>query len=76
MTYKYWNYRVFHNTNSEEFGVVECYYNHQNEPVVRSESFMKPYGESPEELQRDIELMLKAFQKPVLTEKDFIASKP
>jgi hypothetical protein len=71
MTYKNWNYRVFHNAESEGFGIVECYYNNQDEPIVRSEGFMKPYGETPVELHKNLERMLSAFKKPILTEKDF-----
>jgi len=66
-----WGYRVFQNSNNE-FGIVECYYDKDLKPRARSESFMKPYGESIDELKKDLERMAAALNKPVLSEKDFL----
>lgn len=65
-----WNYRAFQN-NDGEVGIVEVYYDKDGKPIARTESFMKPYGETLDELKKDFEWMSKAFDKSVLTDSDF-----
>jgi hypothetical protein len=65
-----WNYRVFQN-DAGEVGIVEVYYDKDGKPIARTEGFMNPYGETLMELRTDIEWMLVALEKPVLTSKDF-----
>ena len=65
-----WNYRVFKGENGEH-GIVEVYYNDNGVPTSRTAGFVMPYGEDYKELKRDIEHMVKAFEKPVLTDGDF-----
>ena len=69
-----WNYRVFKN-NRGELGFVECYYDDNGNPDMRSEDFMAPFGESSFELEQDLQRMIAALKKPVLTEEDFRSSK-
>jgi len=65
-----WNYRVFKRSD-EEFGIVECYYDKDGKPEMRSEDFMAPFGDDLDSLQADLERMVSALKKPVLTEEDF-----
>ncbi len=69
-----WNYRVIVNdtTNPESFGVHSVHYegnnitNYSAEPVSLS-------GNSKEDLKGDLELMMQAFDRPVLSLKDLKA---
>lgn len=68
----HWNYRVLKQVyagdqgNEEYFGIHEVYYDDNDKPHSCSTDAMRPFGETVEELQRDLELMQKAFEKPVL----------
>jgi hypothetical protein len=64
-----WNYRVFKKTD-EEYGIIECYYDKNGKPEMRSD-FITPFGEDVKELQADLKHMVSALKKPVLTEQDF-----
>lgn len=69
-----WNHRVVKYTDGEgttHFGVHEVYYDKEGRPSMYTESAMSPYGETLEELQLDLERMLGALTKPVLTDDDF-----
>ena len=65
-----WNYRVFKRSD-EEFGIVECYYDKDGKQEMRSEDFIAPFGDDLDSLQADLERMVSALKKPVLTEEDF-----
>ena len=65
-----WNYRVFKKSD-EEFGLVECYYDMDEKPEMRSTDFMAPFGEDISALEHDLNRMVAALKKPVLTEEDF-----
>ena len=65
-----WNYRAFKKSD-EEFGIVECYYDKDGKPEMRSEDFMAPFGDDLDSLQADLERMVAALKKPLLTEEDF-----
>ncbi len=55
----------------ESFGIHEVYYNKNGKPKMYSENHMCPHGETLDELRSDIEFMLKAFEKTILTPEDF-----
>ena len=65
-----WDYRSFLN-DREEFGLVECYYDKDGKPEMRSQDFMAPFGEDISALEADLERMVAALKKPLLTEEDF-----
>lgn len=68
----YWNYRVVRSRSELEneyyYSIREVYYNDKNEIVGISSESQKPIGNSLEELQVNIERMLKACEKDVLIE--------
>lgn len=82
-----WNYRVCKKLSSykvdlsndvyEEdcFGICEVYYNDKGEITFTSENFIEPYGETLEELKRNLESMQKAFNLPVLDLDNIVYSK-
>ena len=51
-----------------EYGLVEAYYNDKGDLWLTTERFIKPSGETKEELIENLEMMLKAAKKdaPVL----------
>ena len=65
----HWNYRtVFkrHVVNGEEeleYGLVECFYDDAGNIKFTTERFMKPSGETKEELIENLEMMLKDAKK-------------
>lgn len=69
-----WNHRVirrrFENPVSkgieECFTVHEVHYDDNNQPELWTAEPVEPYGESLEELMKDIERFKLAFNKPVL----------
>jgi hypothetical protein len=65
-----WNYRVMTLDNGKSYGIHEVYYKEDGTLSMYSDS-IDPYGESIEELENDLKLMLKAFKKDVLTPEDF-----
>lgn len=67
-----WNYRVFHEVCHGEnvYSIIECYYDSQGKATMRSDAH-SAHGETPEELKEDLQRMLRAFDKPTLTEADF-----
>ena len=66
-----WNYRVMKHENKgqEWYGIHEVYYTNRK-PTSLSADAMHPSGETEAELHADIQLMLEAFNKPVLDYKD------
>jgi hypothetical protein len=69
-----WNHRIIRYTDGEgttHFGIHEVYYGSGGEPEMYTENPVAPYGESLDELRRDIEHMMGAFNHPVLTDADF-----
>jgi hypothetical protein len=61
-----WNYRVLEHANG--FGIYEVYYDNDGDGSICNISSipMEPYGETVEELKRDMDAMNAAFDKPVL----------
>ena len=59
-----WNYRVIEHDGL--FHIHEVYYNDNGSICAISEDPMHPHGESLEELERDMEHFLQAFDRPVL----------
>lgn len=62
-----WSYRVYKNDQGE-YGIIEYY---QLDTGVARTDFVKPYGETLEELAFDINHYKAALEQPVLTSKDF-----
>ena len=65
-----WNYRVIRKVEKEEytFGIHEVYYKEDGTVEGWTENHGGPFGETVEELQRKLELMKTALDKPVLRE--------
>jgi len=72
-----WNYRVLRHTdggvdsNEEYFMVHEVYYEDDGKPSICTSNECKPFGNTLEELKSDMEMMVDAFEKPVLDYSDF-----
>ena len=66
----YWNYRVLYSrdakSDTESFEVHEVYYTADGEIEAWTENSVKPFGETLEELQADIEHFLRGTQLPTL----------
>lgn len=78
-----WNYRVLKHGDGDTYAIHEVYYEHPRGtvegPVPHSctENPVAPLGEgSPEDLRRDMEMMLRAFDYPVLNYDDFGSHEP
>lgn len=66
-----WDYRVIRAAAAEceegyDFAIYECYYDHNGKIWGLTEEPVNPYGESQEELTKDLQLMLEATTKPIL----------
>lgn len=70
-----WNYRVFHEDNGD-FVIREVYYADDGSIVACSERAVEPYGQSLDELARDLELFTAALSQPVLTLADVPVAAP
>jgi hypothetical protein len=70
-----WNYRVIRTrdpaTGECSYGIHEVYYDKHNKPTSYTEASIAPFGETPKELKRCLELMAFAFKKPILDFEDF-----
>lgn len=75
-----WNYRIFEtkyeplievDEPESSFEVYEVYYDDAGTPYARSSAAVEPHGDTKEELQKDFERQLKAFEKPVLNKQEF-----
>jgi hypothetical protein len=74
-----WDYRVCVGTaanatsladeGEEIFTIIEVYYNDAGEIVLWSDN-VGALGESPEELRRDLQCMIEAIDRPLLSEAD------
>ena len=72
----YWNYRVIRvlnkYTKQVEYGIYEVFYSPRDRPIYRTQEPSAPYGEeTPSSLTDDWKLMAQAFERSVLSEKDF-----
>jgi hypothetical protein len=65
-----WNYRVVEErvNGRTDFWIREVYYNEDGTIFAMMDGHSEPYGESCAELKRDLQLMFKAFDLPVLKE--------
>jgi hypothetical protein len=64
-----WNHRVVkktHTTGEISYGVHEVYYNDEGKPISCTQDAVEPYGETLEELKREIERFSKATELPIL----------
>jgi hypothetical protein len=70
-----WNYRVIRTrdlaTGELSYAIHEVYYDKHGKPTSCTEASIAPFGETPEELKRCLELMAFALKKPVLDFEDF-----
>ena len=69
----YWNYRVMrksfptlNNEMEEWYRIHQVHYNRNDKIEGHTVKGVAPGGSSLEEIKKDIDLMLKAFDKPVL----------
>lgn len=69
----YWNHRVIKREIRGEvsFGIHEVYYGEDNVPHSYTTEPVEPYGDTLEELEKDLERFKLALKKPVLTKEDF-----
>jgi len=69
----YWNYRIIRRhhkeIDTETFQIHEVYYDDEHQVESWTAGPIDPTGETLLELKGDVELMLKAFEQPVLVEK-------
>jgi hypothetical protein len=65
---KGWNFRVVQ--HARHFDIREVYYDSNEEPVGWSEEAHAPVGNTPDDLKLELELMLKAFDYPVIKVED------
>lgn len=63
-----WDYRVIRKVQGgiETYGIHEVYWRSDGTIEAITENPVIPYGETHEELKKDILMYLKAFEKPVL----------
>ena len=63
-----WNYRVLKRTSSKEewYEIYEVYYDDSGQPIACTESPARPFGETLEELEADLQHFAEAMEKPVL----------
>ena len=69
----HWNFRVVVNYRSghPSYTIRECYYNNKDDKIPHSwtdEKSCTPFGESVKDLKEELNMMLLAFNKPVLVE--------
>lgn len=72
-----WNYRVMRREGTQvlngrahnwtTYGIYEVYYRDDGSIEMWSDAPMDPHGEDFEELRRDFDLMVRAFDKPILS---------
>lgn len=64
----HWNYRILRKVyeGEEHFSLHEVYYDDDSNPNACSIDPVSPFGETPEELKKDLELMIRAFDKPIM----------
>lgn len=71
-----WDYRVIKETRIQgddtinTYSIYEVYYDEDNNIEFISKDPINPHGESLEELQGDLEYMIKALVKPLLDMKE------
>ena len=64
-----WNYRIIKKTTNDEedyYKIHEVYYDENDNIMFWSEDSVDPHGLNLDELKYDLDLMYKAFDKPVL----------
>jgi hypothetical protein len=61
-----WNYRVFREANGDHI-IREVFYAEDSSVVGCTENAVEPFGESLDELAKDIEWFKEALELPVLT---------
>ena len=72
-----WSYRVVeriakrtHTDDAIWHEIVEIYYNDEGK-IVGSTDAVSPAGDTVEDLRQDLELMLRATNKPVISHEEF-----
>jgi len=66
---RHWNYRVLE-CKLGGYEIREVYY-HEDKPLLSTLDGAYPYGETIKELKKDLKLIAKALDKPILKESDF-----
>lgn len=66
-----WNYRVMSIDRGETYEIHEVYYDEGGTPRAYTANSVKPSGADLRELRSDLQWMLAALDKPILTPDDF-----
>ena len=67
-----WNHRLMRHTHIDKgvstywYGIHEVYYDADGNPNGWTENVVAPFGETPEEISKEFELMQKALLLPVI----------
>jgi hypothetical protein len=64
----HWNYRVAHRPGSAvpSYGIYEVYYDEDYDIKMYSKNPISPFGDTTEELEADVSMMLHAFNETPL----------
>lgn len=66
-----WSYRIgrkvtpIEDTEIEEYGIIEVYYDDKGDVDLYTDRFQKPWGETKQELESVLKMMLGSLDKPV-----------
>lgn len=71
-TIQYWGYRVVRHENPVALYIHEAYYDHREGLLGIANRPASPCGETPEELEENMELIRQALTEPVLDYADFL----
>lgn len=63
-----WNYRIVTRDGGASYGIHEVYYHLDGTIRVWTEEPNAPFGEDPRELREELEMMLRATERPYLEE--------
>lgn len=68
-----WNYRIIKTTigGEDSYGIHEVYYDENGKPKMYSEDPIPAHGETLTELREDMDRLLQAFEKPIISSDDF-----
>ena len=71
-----WNHRIVKRSYTnpkwdDTYSIHEAHYDEDGPAHSITEEAIVPSGETPEELKEELEMMLKAFDEPILNYEDF-----
>jgi hypothetical protein len=73
-----WNYRIVEHNDAAGiwYAIHEAFYNRNKGIWAISKEPIHPYGEEPDELREDYELMSQAFKRPIIKYERKFAKSP